>query len=176
MWRAGLPDPADVKRFRDVARALRSHATGDTCQLPDQSRDPRSGHTGEIDCRRFAGNWSAPAIIGAEYLVLHPGNYKGQSSGTGHCGVRARAGGSVEGLSRAGFDGVAREYRRIGRQIGRRFEELRTIRDLAARETDLPVAYCLDTCHLLASGHDVASAAGLKQTVRGSGAGAGLDW
>src|SRR5206468_1131843 len=29
----------------------------------------------------------------------------------------------------------------------------------------LPLAYCLDTCHLLASGYDVARAAGLKQTV-----------
>ncbi len=52
-----------------------------------------------------------------------------------------------------------------GCQIGSRFEELRAIRDLAARATDLPLAYCLDTCHLLASGYDVAKPAGLKQTV-----------
>jgi deoxyribonuclease-4 len=31
--------------------------------------------------------------------------------------------------------------------------------------TDLPVGFCLDTCHLLASGHDIASSNGLKQTI-----------
>ena len=31
--------------------------------------------------------------------------------------------------------------------------------------TDLPIGFCLDTCHLLASGHDVANADGLKKTI-----------
>ena len=29
--------------------------------------------------RRFAANWRAAIAIGAEYLVAHPGNYKGQT-------------------------------------------------------------------------------------------------
>jgi deoxyribonuclease-4 len=49
------------------------------------------------------------------------------------------------------------------------------IRELAARETDLPLAYCLDTCHLLASGYDVAKAAGLKETIASAGRVLGLD-
>ena len=53
-----------------------------------------------------------------------------------------------------------------GCQIGSRFEELRAIRDLAARETDLPLAYCLDTCHLYAAGFDVSQAAGLIKLSR----------
>ena len=39
-----------------------------------------------------------------------------------------------------------------GAQIGGRFEELAAIREFAPRMTDLPVGFCLDTCHLLASG------------------------
>ena len=31
--------------------------------------------------------------------------------------------------------------------------------------TDLPVGFCLDTCHLLAAGYDVSSAAGLAWTM-----------
>src|SRR4051812_27764760 len=50
-----------------------------------------------------------------------------------------------------------------GAQIGGRFEELAAIREFAPKLTDLPVGFCLDTCHLLASGHDIASAAGLKK-------------
>jgi apurinic endonuclease (APN1) len=50
--------------------------------------------------------------------------------------------------------------------IGSRFEELRAIRDLAATLTDLPIGYCLDTCHLLAAGFDIRSEAGLARTMR----------
>ena len=36
---------------------------------------------------------------------------------------------------------------------------------MRAKMTDLPIGFCLDTCHLLASGYDVATAEGLKKTV-----------
>jgi deoxyribonuclease-4 len=39
----------------------------------------------------------------------------------------------------------------------------------------LPIAYCLDTCHLLASGYDVAQAKGLKATVAEADSVLGLD-
>ena len=53
-----------------------------------------------------------------------------------------------------------------GASIGSRFEELQSIRELARDLTELPVGYCLDTCHLLAAGFDIANAAGLRTTVR----------
>ena len=62
-----------------------------------------------------------------------------------------------------------------GAQIGGRFEELAAIREFAPRMTDLPVGFCLDTCHLLASGHDVATADGLKQTIAEASRVLGLD-
>jgi deoxyribonuclease-4 len=52
-----------------------------------------------------------------------------------------------------------------GFQIGCRFEELRTIRDLTRRLTDLRIGYCLDTCHLLGAGFNIATADGLERTV-----------
>jgi deoxyribonuclease-4 len=52
---------------------------------------------------------------------------------------------------------------------------LAAIRAFAPRMTDLPVGFCLDTCHLLASGHDVATASGLKQTIAEAGRVLGLD-
>jgi deoxyribonuclease IV len=39
------------------------------------------------------------------------------------------------------------------------------MRQFAAELTDLKIGFCIDTCHCLASGYDVSSAAGLKQTV-----------
>jgi deoxyribonuclease-4 len=53
-----------------------------------------------------------------------------------------------------------------GGQIGSRFEDLASIRELAAELIELPVGYCLDTCHLLASGLEIRTVAGLAGTVR----------
>jgi deoxyribonuclease-4 len=44
-------------------------------------------------------------------------------------------------------------------------EELNAIREHAAQMTHLPVGFCLDTCHLLVSGYDIATEEGFKKTV-----------
>jgi deoxyribonuclease-4 len=46
---------------------------------------------------------------------------------------------------------------------------------LAARETDIQIGYCLDTCHLLAAGFDIATEAGLETTVAAADRILGLD-
>ncbi len=174
MWRAGVPDAADVKRLRD-ARAkfdLAPLAIHVNYLVNLATLDPGIREKSIV---AFRGELDRAAMIGAEYLVLHPGNYKGQT-------VEQGIGAFVLGLAEA-----ARGFRAprltvllentvgAGSQIGGKFEELRTIRDLAARETDLPIAYCLDTCHLLASGYDVAQAEGLNATVEEADRVLGLD-
>ena len=49
-----------------------------------------------------------------------------------------------------------------GRTLGYRFEHLATI--IAHLESSVRVGVCLDTCHLLASGYDIAGASGYQQT------------
>jgi len=114
----------------------------------------------------FRGELQRAAAIGAEYLVLHPGSYKGRSleEGIAAFGLGLRY--AATGAARNGVTVLLENTVGSGAQIGGRFEELRAIRDYAARLTDVPVGYCLDTCHLLAAGYDVASAAGLCETVR----------
>jgi deoxyribonuclease-4 len=53
-----------------------------------------------------------------------------------------------------------------GCHIESRFEELQAIRDRSTGLADLPIGYCLDTCHLLAAGYDVRSEAGLNKAMR----------
>ena len=48
-----------------------------------------------------------------------------------------------------------------GAQLGGVLSELQTIRSLAAPYVDIPIGYCLDTCHCWVAGFDVASEAGL---------------
>jgi deoxyribonuclease-4 len=164
MWRASTPDPADVKRFRAARERfdLRPLAIHVNYLVNLATLDPV---VRERSVASFRGELDRAQAIGAEYLVLHPGNYKGQSIEQGMAAFVLGLAEAAHGFKAPGLTVLLENTVGSGCQIGSRFEELRTIRDLAARETDLPVAYCLDTCHLLAAGFDVANPAGLKKTV-----------
>jgi deoxyribonuclease IV len=113
----------------------------------------------------FRGELVRGIAIGAEYLVAHPGNYKGQTveQGIFHFleGVKEAANGLVFDKLMLLVECTAG----AGAQIGGRMEELHVIREYASQMTHLPVGFCLDTCHLLVSGYDIATEEGLKTTV-----------
>ena len=123
----------------------------------------------------FRGELERAIAIGAEYLVAHPGNYRGQ---TVEQGLLHFLEGVAEAAKSLKFDKLMLLVEGTvgaGAQLGGRFEELHVIRDYATRMTDLPVGFCLDTCHLLASGHDIATAEGLEQTIAEADRILGLD-
>jgi deoxyribonuclease IV len=174
MWRAGVPDPEDVKRL------CAARAKFDLAPLVIHVNYLVNLATLDPVIRAksiasFRGELDRAAVIGAEYLVLHPGNYKGQTVEQGLASFVLGLAEAAHGFSAPGLTVLLENTVGAGSQIGGKFEELRTIRDLAARETDLPLAYCLDTCHLLASGYDVAQAAGLNATVKEAERILGLD-
>jgi deoxyribonuclease IV len=117
--------------------------------------------------RAFRGELERAALIEAEYLVLHPGNYKGQS-------VEDAITAFVLGLQEAAAEFHPKAPVTVllentagsGASLGSRLEELQSIRELARDVTGLTVGYCLDTCHLLAAGFDIATAAGLGATIQ----------
>jgi deoxyribonuclease-4 len=113
----------------------------------------------------FRGELERAIAIGAEYLVAHPGNYRGQSREQGIFRFLEGIAEAAHGLKFGKLMLLAECTVGAGAQIGGRFEELAAIREFAARMTDLPIGFCLDTCHLLASGHNIATAKGLKQTI-----------
>lgn len=123
----------------------------------------------------FRGELDRAVILNADYLVLHPGSFKGQTLEEGLAAFVLGLASAAEGFSAGGLTVLLENTVGSGNQIGRRFDELRFIRDLAARETDLPIGYCLDTCHLLASGYDVATADGLETTIAAAEKTLGLD-
>jgi deoxyribonuclease IV len=100
--------------------------------------------------------------IGASGVVLHPGSAK-----TGHVGEAiARAG---ETIARALADSEGCELHLentagAGGTLGRSFEELAQLLDAAGGDERLGV--CLDSCHLLASGYDIRTAAGMSSVQR----------
>ena len=53
-----------------------------------------------------------------------------------------------------------------GAQLGGKLVELASIQKLVTPYLDLPLGFCLDTCHSYVSGFDLASAAGFQQFMR----------
>ncbi len=164
MWRASGPDPNDVGRLRAARERLdigplvihNNYLTNLASLDPDIRAKSIASFRGELD---------RAAAIGAEYLVLHPGNYKGQALEQGIAAFVLGLAESAQGFDPKGVTVLLENTVGSGNQIGSRFEELRMIRDLAAGETHLPLGYCFDTCHLLAAGFDISTAEGLQQTL-----------
>jgi deoxyribonuclease-4 len=165
MWRARAPDPSQVKALRDIRRRHDIHplVVHVNYLVNLASRDPAI-RTKSIET--FRGELERAAILGAEFLVVHPGSYKGQ---TLEEGISACAGGlreAADGFAGSGVTVLLENTAGSGSAVGSRFEELRAIRDLASGRSDLPIGYCLDTCHLFAAGFDIATVAGLRATLR----------
>jgi len=101
------------------------------------------------------------AGIGARGVVLHPGSAK--QAQTGEAIERA---GQLIGEALAESEQCAlhlEDTAGAGGTLGRSFEELALLLDAAGGGERLGV--CLDSCHLLASGYDIRSAAGLTATL-----------
>jgi deoxyribonuclease-4 len=97
--------------------------------------------------------------------VAHPGNCKGYSVEQGIYAVIRSLAEAAQGLDTTNLTVLLENTAGSGAALGSRFEELGMLRQFAAELTDLKIGFCIDTCHCLASGYDVSSAAGLKLTV-----------
>ena len=99
--------------------------------------------------------------IGADGVVVHPGSTVGEP----HAEAIERAGSAfVEALN--GSDScplLLEDTAGSGNTLGRDFTELRDLIDAAGG--DKRIGVCLDSCHMLASGFDIATAAKLAEVI-----------
>src|SRR5438105_7476025 len=154
MWRARPPEPQQIlllraARERFDLRPLVVHVNYLTNLA---SLDPviRSK-----SIESFRGELVRTAAIGAEYLVLHSGSYRGSTREEGIAAFALGLRGAAEGFHASGLTVLLENTVGAGCHLGSRFEELQTMRALASELTGLPIGYCLDTCHLLAAGFDI---------------------
>lgn len=123
--------------------------------------------------------------LGADYLVVHPGNPLTAPADVGietaveSVRVAARGlklNGAASGPNGAGKTGsltiLIENTAGQGSSIGCTFEQ---VADIIAALDDLPVDVCFDTQHTFASGHDISTEAGLKSTVRAINRSFGFD-
>ncbi len=101
------------------------------------------------------------AGIGAVGVVLHPGSAK-----TGDVTKAIKRAGKVIGKALDETDGcdlLLEDTAGAGGTLGRSFQELADLIDASGSSKRLGL--CLDSCHLYASGYDVATPDGLDQTL-----------
>ncbi|HKP13980.1 MAG TPA: deoxyribonuclease IV [Blastocatellia bacterium] len=114
--------------------------------------------------------------LGADYLVVHPGNPVSAPADVGIVTAAESIREATRGLSLRGAstgaggagrpDGLTILIENTagqGSSIGCHFEQ---VADMLAMLDGLPVGVCLDTAHTLAAGYDIATAKGLKATMR----------
>ena len=136
--------------------------------------------SGQQDIRKmsiaaFRGELERGIALGAEYLVAHPGNYKGTTIERGILNFIEGVAEAAQGLQFEKLMLLIENTVGAGAQLGGKLEELHVMRDYGTKLTDLPIGFCLDTCHLLASGYDIVEQAGLEKTIADAERLLGLD-
>ena len=164
MWRAGVPDPAQVRLLQQARdkHDLFPLVIHDNylINLASCSETLRAQSVAA-----FRGEIERALLIGAEYLVTHPGNCKGHSVEQGiYEAVRSLVE-AARGLDTRKLTVLLENTAGSGAALGSRLEELAMIREYAGHFTDLAIGFCIDTCHCHASGYMVSNSAAVKKTV-----------
>jgi deoxyribonuclease-4 len=164
MWRAVAPSDeatAAMRAFRaehDLTPLVIHDSYLINCAAADEVIRAKS-------IAAMRGELERAIAIGAEYLVMHPGSAKGQTLEEGIERLASSLEEASRGLRPKGFRLLLENTAGAGATIGRSLEELKAIRDLVEGRLPFEVGYCLDTCHLYASGFDVATPRGLNGVV-----------
>ncbi len=165
MWRAKAPDASQIRLMRAARERHDLHpmAIHANYLINLASVDPVI-RPKSIDA--FRGEIERAEVIGAEFLVVHPGSYRGQSVEQGIAAVSLALRDAICACPPQRVRILLENTAGSGAALGAALDELRRIRDLTLELCDAEVGYCLDTCHLLAAGFDVVTPQGLRETLR----------
>jgi len=174
MWRAPKVDPKQAERMRQLRAALdvgplviHTSYLVNVCSQSDEVRAK------SIDA--FRGEIERALLLGAEYLVLHPGSWKGLTREEGLKLAADSITRAIEGLAwqGTGFHILIENTAGAEFSLGGSFEQ---VAELVSRlKPPAPVAVCLDTCHTHVAGYDLVSAAGYQETMAKVAATVGFD-
>jgi deoxyribonuclease IV len=165
MWRAPSVDPASGAKMRAQRSALdvgplvihTSYLVNVCSQNEEVLQKSVAAFRGEIE-RALA--W------GADYLVLHPGSWKGLTREEGLRLARESITKAIDGLAwqETAFRILIENTAGAEFSLGGSFEQ---VAELVERlRATAPVGVCLDTCHTHVAGYDLVSEAGYKDTLQ----------
>jgi deoxyribonuclease-4 len=164
-WKASTPSAPAIKLLRNAREKhdLYPLVIHDNYLINLASAQP---DIRQKSIEAFRGELTRALAIGAEFLVAHPGNYKGQTVEQGIFAFLEGVAAAAAGLDHTAVTLLIENTAGSGAQLGSKLEELHVMREFAPKLTDLKIGFCLDTCHLLAAGFDIATEAGLHETLR----------
>jgi len=122
----------------------------------------------------FRGEVERALALCADYLVLHPGSFRGGSREDGLNRVAAAIDVATRGLDLAGNGLTVLIENTAGAEfsLGGSFEHVEQLLD---RLRDIvPAAACIDTCHVHVAGYDIVSEKGMEKTIGDLDASIGL--
>lgn len=174
MWRPSRLEPAHCRRMGELrleydCSPLAIH-TSYLVNLCSQSEEVRSKSIASFHAeveRAFA--------LGAEYLVLHPGSWRGLTRDEGLRLASESFEKSLDGLDWQShnfhilLENTAGAEFSLGGSFEQVAELIHSLRNVA------PIGACLDTCHTHVAGYDIVSAKGYEETVRQIDATIGLE-
>ncbi|MGA2902627.1 MAG: deoxyribonuclease IV [Candidatus Korobacteraceae bacterium] len=113
----------------------------------------------------FRGEVERALALGAEFLVLHPGSFRGSSREEGLRRVALAIEQAVEGLDLAAGNLRVLIENTAGSEfsLGGNFEQVAEL--LYLLSNFVPSGACIDTCHMHAAGYDIVSDDGFADTI-----------
>lgn len=114
----------------------------------------------------FRGEVERALSLCAEYLVLHPGSFRGADREQGLLRTAAAIAASTQGLDlmRGGLTILIENTAGSEFSLGGSFEQVAEV--LERLEGIIPVGACIDTCHTHVAGYDIVSEQGFYETLR----------
>ncbi|HTB97218.1 MAG TPA: deoxyribonuclease IV [Terracidiphilus sp.] len=174
MWRAPKVDSQQAERMRALRSALEvgplvvhTSYLVNVCSQSDEIRKK------SIDA--FRGEIERALAFGAEYLVLHPGSWKGLTRDQGLKLAANSIKQAIDGLpwQEAPFQILIENTAGAEFSLGGSFEQVAELVVLLREHA--PVGVCLDTCHTHVAGYDIVTPAGYEKTVKLASSTFGLD-
>jgi deoxyribonuclease-4 len=164
MWRAPKVDPKQSARMRELRAkfdvgplVIHTSYLVNVCSQSDEVREK------SIDA--FRGEIERALELGAEYLVLHPGSWKGLTREEGLKLAAESIERAIDGLPWQGtaFHILIENTAGAEFSLGGSFEQ---VAELVERlKPHAPVGVCLDTCHTHVAGYDLVTAEGYAETM-----------
>lgn len=114
----------------------------------------------------FHGEIERALTVCADYLVLHPGSFRGSDREAGLLQTAAAIAAATQGLdlTAAGLTILIENTAGAEFSLGGSFEQVAEVIDRLSGI--VPIAACIDTCHTHVAGYDIVSKEGMDQTLQ----------
>ena len=174
MWRAPKVDPKQAERMRALRAKLDVGPlvihTSYLVNVCSQTAEFR-----EKSVVAFRGEMERALAFGAEYLVLHPGSWKGLTRDEGLKLAAESIERAIDGLPWQGtaFHILIENTAGAECSLGGSFDQVAEL--VALLRAHAPVGVCLDTCHTHVAGYDIVTAEGYDETMKQAAATFGFE-